>query len=1247
MPLARPSKKATGKAPGCIITGLVVAVLVSVVFYLLLASGSLGGLIHSIVLQVTSGNGEAVHVYGGSSDLFSYIRADSVVVVNDMGLRVAVFGADVKGGAFDYLIKSDVECIFVDSLVIHTPRPSDGPPDSSLAPIFLGTLSGMVTRTDTIKVFYGRVVDVDDIILVDSMRFNAGIVNIEDVELSVREASAFIPLFGTVQASGCLLIDSVRTTLKDFDIISPPGPLQLAGYLNADSTFAMTFSGSVSTGFIPEAPSAAGLITGHGSGSIMDPLVLVSLSEGTLNYRGIPINLVADSIISSREQCSLHGLSISTAGISINATGGLGFADLAWQGSIIGSLHTADASTFFPESPSTDISGSITASGSGTGSCVNNGRVRCNFEQSHVSDYSLSSLTLDCVINQRELSGTMQAAFDGGSVSSEFSTSLGLDFTPVAWSADLDASIRDCGFLAAFTDSVVAGAGEFTVKASGEGSMSAFTVNGDIGFGFFSDERIYIEKAAFSGAISRGLSGMQISGELTVDSAAISDSIQLSATGLYADVDVSGTPFDFEASGTIGFSSFSYNDLNTGELEFYGDVNMGSNGIEGIGEISVDSILLAGTSYSLSAVFAAEPGFIHLDSLSLGAPGNLSLDLSGRFQYDADSLAFSMDGIALTRAGKLRLISQGDLEFVTDSAGITLDTLWLDLPSGEITADGWMRGDSLSASAALSGVDIASFTTMLGLSVPISGILEVEFSSHGRMGNLQTVLSADIQHPTYDEWDQSDSLTIDIYTLEDSLVVDGIWTWTRGVRSGFRIALDQIWDRNHQLSIGLSDIVWLEAELTGVGDELFYLLPMPFKTSGASVSARVEYHRDSAELSAGIASHFDRLYLTNPGIEFPGISLYLTYPDEQAGHPYNGRLTLNSGEGQFASLQSTVLLDVEENLSFEDGTLPLALNGYSFNADFNQWETLVAGVGWLQISGSLFSRSDDVQEKPRITGKLNIDQATISMGGGGTLEGSGGGTSGTEGELPLDLNIRITGDRGIWFRNSYANVELSAAVDISTVRGQLLIGGEIKAVRGGVYLLGREFQITQGYVRILRTTPLGVELNIQAETRIRSTVSGAEYIITVTVTGDPENPDIALDGVGPAGRIADQDIVTLLTAGMTYGELQQFDSSALGSVAGNYLGQWLASSIRDDVGLDALQFTPDFSSDSTSLVVNAGKYVLPDLFVSFTSDVFSTDAGTVRAQYFFNRDFFLEGSTKSTLTGNQDPSLELHYTYRY
>jgi hypothetical protein len=1284
LPSVKPSKK--GKAPGCVFPLLGSVALLFTLFYILLSSGSLGGLIHFLVLRFTMEQDSAVHVYGGSSNLFTSTRADSVIVTNDRGLRVAVYGADVKCSLAGYFLLHSVRSITADSLVIRTPLPSTEPPDTSLTHIFTGTMAGMVTRANTVQIPYGRIVDPYGVILVDSMTLDAEIIDIENIELYIRSASSYIPLFGMVTGYGTLFVDSVSTELDNFNILCPPGSALLSCQLNADSTFSLNYSGSVSTAFINGAPFATGLISGKGTGSIQHPLTLVSVSEGYINYNGLLISLAVDSILATREQCSLHGLSASTGRASLVASGELDFATMGWQGSVNSSLSQVDISAYFPGLPQSDISGSFTASGSGTAGEFNSGSIRGDFQQCMVNGCFVSELILDCQVNQRELLGTLQAVFEGGSVYSEFSTSFGLGFVPVAWKADLEASVANGSVLAGFIDPILTSAGGFTADVSGEGSQSAFTVNGNIGLNSFADENMRLGNASYSGkfsarlseegsiqsytaegemglesfsngsvsvmnsllsgTVSGGLSGMRITGELSVDSASVSDSVQISAAGISAEIDMSGTPADFEASGTLGLNFLSYEDISASEVNFSGTALMSKSGLAGQGGLSADTILVSGAPYSLSALFLAEPGSFRVDSLCLGGPGDLSLVLSGQFGYGRDSLAFSMDGIALTRAGKLRLISEGDLEFVSDSDGLSLDTLWLDLPSGEITADGWLRGDSLCLSAFLSDVDLAFFTSLLGLSFPVSGILGAEFSASGSMGDLQTVLSANIQNPTYDEWDQSDSLTVDIHSQEDSLVVDGIWTWTSGVRSGFRIAMDQIWDENHQVDIKLGDIVWLEAELTGVGDELFYVLPMPFKTNGASVSARVEYQRDTAILSAGVASRFDRLYLTNPGIEFPGVSLYMTYPDIREGDSYNGRISLNSGVGQAASLQSTLLLDLEENLPLDEGSLPLVLKGYNFEADFTQWETLLAGVGWMQISGSVASQSTDADARPRLVGKLNIDQATISMGGGGAIDGASGGEA-RQSELPLDISIKISGDRNIWFRTSYANVELSTSLDLSTIRGQLILGGDVRAVMGAVYFVGREFQITQGEIRILQTIPLGVELSIQAESRIRSTASGTEYIIAVNVTGDPDKPDITLSGTGPSGAMSDQDIVSLLTAGMTYGELQQFDSSALGNVAGNYLGQWLARSIRDDMGLDALQFTPDFSSDSTSLVVNAGKYVLPDLFMSYSSDVFSSDAGTIKAQYFFNRDFFLEGSTKSTLTGNQDPSVELHYTYRY
>ena len=425
-------------------------------------------------------------------------------------------------------------------------------------------------------------------------------------------------------------------------------------------------------------------------------------------------------------------------------------------------------------------------------------------------------------------------------------------------------------------------------------------------------------------------------------------------------VDLRSSGMQETVSCSLSVSNASYGDISTDSLVLNGFVSRDRQGISGSGFLFSDSLFAGGNFYSLETGFTSEPGYVTMDSLNIGAPGNLNLSLSGVFSYGPETLGFSLNGITLVRSSKLRLISEGDLHVTSDSSGVLLDTLWLDLPSGVITADGWLRGDSIGVSAIMENVDISSITSMFGLSVPLSGILGAGVSINGHMGDLNTETSVMIDHPTYDEWDSSDSISISISTTGDSLLVNGIWSWTDGIRSGMRMGFDHIWNDENSLDLTLPDLMWLEAELTGVGDELFYLLPMPLKTSGASVSARIEYQRDSGEFSAGIASHFNRLYLTNPGIEFPGVTIYMTYPDPQEDGSFNGTLTLNSGIGQQTTLESKLLLDIGEDLSFTEGTLPFQLRGYDFHAVFTGWETLIAGVGWLKISGIVNSSSDDI-----------------------------------------------------------------------------------------------------------------------------------------------------------------------------------------------------------------------------------------------------------------------------------------------
>ncbi len=1218
------------------------------VVYLLLATGNLSEMIKSIVNRATDQSEMTVDVFGGKSDLHGNTSVDSVIVTNENGLRLCVYGANVSGSVISYFASKHFNSIEIDSLIAVTPLPSGEPSaDSTLAAVFGGIVEGFVTRTDVLSLKYGRIMGYDGAVLIDSLSLDASIKSIDTPVLVVEQAAAFIPLFGRAEFSGTLCIDSTRASIEDgATVFSPAGDFILSGYLNADSTLGLSLSGSVSTGFMPDVPPARANLSCSVNGSVSSPEAFLVISEGAVNYQGLHSGFSADSIVADMEGCSVNGLQLRTESASVDIEGSYSFIDSLWNGSVIAGFQGTDISSLLPDGPETDLTGTVKAWGTGTGSKLHSAGMEALLNNSEVMNYSFSRFLLNLTGDSSRIDGSFEVDFAGDGLKTQFEIQIGNDYMPVAWKAALFGFVQYPGVVAAVTDPYLRGAEGLSVNLSGEGTASAFAVNGTIGLEEFSTDSIIASGTEFSGSISSSPEGMDFTGQLTSESVGVLMPEPAVATGIQAYLDMSADGGNFAGKCSLQVAEGNYGDISTGSFGFYGDIGTDRRGISGTGILSADSITAAGNHYSFNSCVTAAPGEVHIDTLTVQAPGNLILSLAGLFNYDSEEYSFSLDNLTLTKAGKLRLISRGILELAAEPGAVRMDTLRLNLPTGEISAEGSLCGDSLALNAALTRVDIASIASMLGIPVSASGLFQAGCQVSGRFGSMKAALDITVDHPTYEESYKADSLTVHLFSSGDSLLLDGLWSWTDGRRSGLRAGFDQIWTDSETVDLGVQNLMWAEAELTGAGDELFYFLPMPINSSGASISAIIGYQRDSGELSAGIASRFERLYLTTPGIEFPGMEVYLTYPDRSVGEDYNGSFSIKSGEGSVSTLESRLLFQLNQNLSFTDEAAPFNLEAYDFRADLTGWETLVAGVGWMKLSGALASSSSDMTEKPELTGRINIDRAIISLGGEGAM-GESGGSSGEAAELPVNLDIRISGERGVWLRNSLANAEFFVEIDVTTAEGELMVAGDIEAVRGSVYILGRDFRITTGNVRILQSAPLSIELDILAESRVRSSISGAEYYVKVTLTGDPNEPEMTLTGSGPDGPITEQDIAALLTAGMTYGELQQFDSAALGSVAGNYLGQWLANSIRDDVGLDALQFTPDFSSDSTSLVVKAGKYVLPDLFVSYTSDVFSADAGTISAQYFISRDFFLEGSTKSTLTGSHDPSLELHYTYDY
>jgi autotransporter translocation and assembly factor TamB len=372
---------------------------------------------------------------------------------------------------------------------------------------------------------------------------------------------------------------------------------------------------------------------------------------------------------------------------------------------------------------------------------------------------------------------------------------------------------------------------------------------------------------------------------------------------------------------------------------------------------------------------------------------------------------------------------------------------------------------------------------------------------------------------------------------------------------------------------------------------------------------------------------------------FTDVVLYFTHHSADTTG-YNTSVSIASvGRTAYGLLSAELLINVDSLL-----TAP-SPGAYRFIAGFDEVRTSIGDFAAVNLTGSIFAAGiDPLLTRPEITGKIAINEALVGRP-------TGGSSSGSSASLPFDLNIAVRSNRGVWFRSSLADIELGVDITILTVNTYPTLGGTISSLRGKVRLLDRDFDIDAGTIEFISSVPPGTRMSITAKTIVRDVIDNSDYTIWVSIQGTPTNPLITLSGEGPSGTLAQEDILALLAVGLTYGELQQIDSAnirdQLEDAAQGYLGRLLARSLREGIGLDELQLTPELLADSTSLTLNVGKYVLPDLFVSYTGDVFSTEPGTISAQYYFSRDLYVTGSTKSTLHGSQEPSLELHYTFRY
>lgn len=217
----------------------------------------------------------------------------------------------------------------------------------------------------------------------------------------------------------------------------------------------------------------------------------------------------------------------------------------------------------------------------------------------------------------------------------------------------------------------------------------------------------------------------------------------------------------------------------------------------------------------------------------------------------------------------------------------------------------------------------------------------------------------------------------------------------------------------------------------------------------------------------------------------------------------------------------------------------------------------------------------------------------------------------------LSVDIRVLATAPLRIRNNLVEVQLgieSGALVVSGTNQRVGLRGELRAKPGGrFHFRSTEFEIRQASIRFDDPTRIDPNVDVLAVTEYRrygdSTSSGTGiaaglWRITVHAYGDTDNLHIDMTSDPP---LSQEDIILLLTVGMTRAEVDQLQAGALG--AGAALEALATVSGADRAVKNAVPVIDDFRFGSayspltgrTEPQVTVGKRVTDDIRANVTT----------------------------------------------
>ena len=231
-------------------------------------------------------------------------------------------------------------------------------------------------------------------------------------------------------------------------------------------------------------------------------------------------------------------------------------------------------------------------------------------------------------------------------------------------------------------------------------------------------------------------------------------------------------------------------------------------------------------------------------------------------------------------------------------------------------------------------------------------------------------------------------------------------------------------------------------------------------------------------------------------------------------------------------------------------------------------------------------------------------------------------------DFPLDL--RINAPNQIFVRGRGLDSEFGGALRLRGSTRNVAPDGGFQLIRGRLDILGRRLELDRAQITMRGTFDPWIDL--------RASTQAEEYLVTVSVIGPADNPDITFTSTP---ELPQEEVLARLIFGRGLETLSPLQAARLAlavrTLAGRG-GEGVVGKIRNNTGLADLDVT---TSDDGNTAVRAGAYLGENLYTDVTVD----SAGETRLH--LNLDISPSVTVKGGLANDGDSSIGIFFEKDY